>query len=270
MPSPEAAPAPDGSPDDRRMTVGEHLEELRRRVLLALLYWVACSCVVGWYASPLMGIVLEPTMEALQATGQVTRMIYLKPTDSFGVVFKVVLILGAFVSSPFVARELWGFVAAGLYGRERRMVQWAAPVSFLLFVGGSVFFYYGVLPPALRFLYDYGRDFFPWNPAFRIESELNVADYVSFFLWMSLSMGLVFQLPLVMWFLSLLGIADAGSMAKYQRHFILGATIGAAVLTPTGDALTLCLFMLPILLLFYCGLAAVWLRERASGPRRPA
>jgi sec-independent protein translocase protein TatC len=264
MSPPSPVKSADSSPDEKRMTIGEHLEELRRRVLWAVGYWAVCSFVAAWYGNPLMAMFLEPTMQALEATGQDARMAYFSPTESFGVNFKVILIVGAVFASPLVAWELWGFVAAGLYGREKRMVQWAAPISFLLFLGGAAFFHWGVLPAALEFLYSFGREYFPGSTTWRVESVINVQQYVTFYLWMSLTMGVIFQLPLVMFFLSLLGLARASSFAKYQRHFILGATVVAAVITPTGDALTLSLFMLPILALFYIGLIGVWLRERIS------
>lgn len=250
------------------MSIFEHLEELRKRVLYATIYWIACSCVVGYYGDGLMGILLRPFMDALEATGQPTRLVYTEPTASFAVVFKVVLILGAFVASPFIAWEIWGFVASGLYGKEKRAVALAAPISFLLFAAGAVFFYLWVLPPAVGFLFDTGRDFFPENPGWQVVQMPDVPKLVSFFLWMALSMGLVFQLPLVMYFLSVIGLVDAKGFAKYQRHFILGATVGAAIITPTGDAVTLTLFMIPILALFYLGLLAVWVRERGAGARR--
>src|SRR5690349_22513659 len=110
------AAADDSPPSDRRMSIFEHLEELRKRVFFAVLYWVACSMVVGFYADGLMGLVLRPYMEALVAAGQKPQMIYTEPTASFAVVFKVVLILGAFVAAPFIFWEIWGFVASGLFG----------------------------------------------------------------------------------------------------------------------------------------------------------
>jgi sec-independent protein translocase protein TatC len=250
------------------MSIFEHLEELRKRVLYSVIYWILCSCVVGYFADGLMGIVLRPFMEALVESGQQPRMIYTEPTASFAVVFKVVLILGAFVAAPLVFREIWGFVASGLYGKEKRLVVFVAPLSYLLFAGGAVFFYLWVLPPALRFLYGYGRGFFSENPEWAVVQLPNVPDAISFYLWMSLSMGLVFQLPLVMYFLNAAGIVEAKSFVHYQRHFILGATVAAAIVTPTGDAVTLFFFMLPILALFYLGLLAVLLRERGQRTRR--
>ena len=250
------------------MTIGEHLEELRKRVLWALVYWVACSCVAGWYSDGLMGLLLTPFLEALERTGQPTQVVYLQPTDSFTVVFRVILIAGAFLASPFVAWEIWGFVGKGLYGREKRWVLITAPISFLLFAAGAVFFYMAVLPPAVEFLYSYGRDFFPPGSPWKVVQMPSIPEAVAFFLWMALSMGLVFQLPLVMFFLNLLGLVEGRSFVKYQRHFVLAATVAAAILTPTGDAVTLSLFMLPILALYYLGLGAVFLRE--AGKRRPA
>lgn len=251
------------------MTIGEHLEELRRRVLWAVVYWLLCSGVVAFYSDGIMGVILRPFMQALENAGMPTEAVYLQPTDSFAVVFKVILILGAFIASPFISFEIWRFVAAGLYGREKRKVLLAAPLSFLLFAAGAVFFYLYVLPPAVDFLYNYGRDFFEDQPGWVVVQKPNIPDAVSFFLWMSLSMGVVFQLPLVMYFLSALGIAGTGTFLRFQRHFILGATVAAAVITPTGDAVTLTLFMLPILGLFYLGLLAVFLRERAAGKATP-
>lgn len=178
------------------MSIGEHLEELRKRVFFSLIYWVAASAVAGWYADGLMGILLRPFMEALERTGQPTEFVYLQPTDSFTVMFRIVLILGAFLASPFVFWEIWGFVGAGLYGKEKRVVLLAAPISFLLFVAGAVFFYLWVLPPAVDYLYSTGRGFFPDRPDWVIVQKPNIPDAVSFFLWMALTMGIVFQLPL--------------------------------------------------------------------------
>ena len=251
------------------MTVFEHLEELRKRVGYALLYWVLCSCVAGFHAEGLMGVLLRPFMEALEASGQPAVMVYLGPTASFAVIFKIILIAGAFLAAPFVFWELWGFVAAGLYGREKRLVLLAAPLSYLLFAGGAIFFYAFVLPAALDFLIGYGLDFFPERPDWKVQQTPNVPEAVSFFLWMSLSMGLVFQLPLVMVFLHRIGMVSAGAFFRFQRHFILGATVGAAIMTPTGDAVTLVLFMVPILALYYIGLLAVWIRERGSAGSAP-
>ena len=251
--------------DLTRMTIGEHLEELRKRLFYAVLYWMACSAVAGWYAEDLMGLVLRPFLVALENAGQPTVIVYLQPTDSFTVLFKVVMILGAFLASPFIAWELWGFVGAGLHSKEKRWVVVSAPLSFLLFAGGALFFYLWVLPPAVDFLYSSGMNFFPDRPEWRVVQMPSIPDALSFFLWMSLSMGLIFQLPVVMFFLNVMGLVSARTFLRLQRHFILGATVASAVITPTGDAVTLTLFMLPILALFYLGLLAVWIRERTTG-----
>ncbi|MHC4821341.1 MAG: twin-arginine translocase subunit TatC [Planctomycetota bacterium] len=257
-----ATTRPDVAPDERRMTIGEHLEELRKRVTWALVYWLIATLATAYWANELMGIVLTPFMEALQATGQTPKMIWLHPADSITVVFKFIAILGAFFAAPFITWEIWGFISAGLYGREKKMVRLVAPISYLLFASGTLFFYLFVLPQALTFLFEYGHGFFKWQPEWATEHSLNIKDSISFYLWMSLSMGVVFQLPLVMYFLNVIGLMEAKSFSQYRRHFILGATVVAAVVTPTGDAVTLSLFMIPIIGLFELGLLAVRLRER--------
>ena len=153
---------------------------------------------------------------------------------------------------------IWGFVAAGLYPHERKWIEVFAPVSYLLFLAGLAFLYFLVMPIALRFLFDFGTQ--PWLPEKLgqagpvIQNVPQVGKYLSFYITMSLIMGLVFQLPLIMLFFIATGILTPGFFRKYRRHFIVGAVAALAVLTPTGDAATLGLVTLPVILLYEGGI----------------
>jgi Tat protein translocase TatC len=241
-----------------RMTVGQHLEELRRRVLRSVLYLAGALALCFFLNDRILGFVLRQPYEVLRSLGHLDpKLPVLSPTEMFLTWLKVGFVAALLVASPFIARELWGFVAAGLYPREKKWVRIFGPFSYLLFLGGVAFLYFLVLPTALRFLYSFGYDIqipgVPENTAVLIPMP-DLAKYVSFYITMSLIMGLVFQLPLVMLFLTATGILSPAFFSKYRRHFIVGAIVMLAIFTPTGDALTLLLVSLPVLLLYEGGI----------------
>jgi sec-independent protein translocase protein TatC len=158
------------------------------------------------------------------------------------------MVAALLIASPLIARELWGFVGAGLYPGEKKYVRLFAPISYLLFLGGVAFLYFAVLPQALNFLYSFGLD-----PAYH-EMKPQYSDYVSFYITMSLIMGLVFQLPLIMLFLITTRLVSPATFSKYRRHFIVGAVVLLAIVSPTGDAVTLLLISAPVIILYEGGL----------------
>lgn len=243
------SPADDQPSGFRRMTISEHLEELRSRMIRALLYLGLGLIVCLIFNDSVMRFILNQPVRVLTDLGQEAKLVYYSPTEGFVVWLKLALIVAAVLSSPLMARELWGFVAAGLYPHEKRYVQLFAPVSYLLFLGGVAFLYFVVLPTALRFLFDFGM-----IQGIPIVNQPRVSDYLAFYIVMSLLMGLVFQLPLVMLFFMAVGILDVSFFRKYRRHFIVGAVAVMAVVSPTGDAPTLILISVPVLLLYEIGI----------------
>lgn len=241
-----------------RMSVGQHLEELRRRVLRSVLYLTGALVLCFVLNEHILGFVLRMPYEVLRSLGHLEpKLPVLSPTEMFLTWLKVAFVSALLVASPLIARELWGFVAAGLYPREKKWVRIFGPFSYVLFLGGVAFLYFVVLPPALRFLYSFGYDIrIPGvsGDAAVVIPMPDLAQYVSFYISMSLIMGVVFQLPLVMLFLSFTGILSPTFFARYRRHFIVGAVALLAILTPTGDALTLVLVCLPVLLLYEGGI----------------
>ncbi len=265
---PAAAPGPalggtvvprdEAGPEGRRMTVAEHLEELRSRVIRSLLYLAGALVLCLIFNDYIMGAILRQPYLVLKELGYRTpRLQYLGPSEGFITWLKLALVASLVIASPLMAREIWGFIAAGLYPHEKRWIRIFAPLSYLLFLGGVAFLYFLVMPTALRFLFDFGTrpHLFGIETADRvIEYVPQVSRYLSLYIVMSVIMGIVFQLPLIMLFFISTGIISTAFFRKYRRHFIVGSVAVLAVLTPTGDAATLVLVSLPVVLLYEGGI----------------
>jgi sec-independent protein translocase protein TatC len=252
MASEDDEEAPDS---DRPMTLAEHLDELRKRLFRAIL--VAAVFVVGcaFYEQELLGILLMPAQRVLKQTPG-GAIVATEVGEMFFTGMKVDIVAGLFFAGPIVLWILWGFVARGLYPHERKWVHVYAPVSYVLFLGGCLFFYFVIQPFTLEVLLKYhaGDVVTPAGEQVPIEMKLRVAQAVSFFLSMTLVTGLIFELPLVMLFLQALRITTWRTFSQYRRHFFFGMLVLSALITPTGDAFTLGVFMVPMLLLFEGGL----------------
>ncbi len=239
------------------MSLGAHLEELRRRLIRAIVWLVLGTIVAYAFSNELMALIAHPVVEALKSGGTVRgELVATEVGTKFFTALKASVVFGMFLSGPFVLAELWGFVSPGLYPKERRWIVLSAPLSYVLFAAGGVFFYLVVQPVMLTFFIDFGRE----RPDLIFGLELPVREMIDigrwFTLWlgMALIMGVIFQLPLLMVGAQLTGLVDARTFAAYRRHFIVGSVIAAAIITPTGDALTLAMTMVPILVLFELGL----------------
>jgi sec-independent protein translocase protein TatC len=170
---------------------------------------------------------------------------------SVSAIMKLSAIVGFFFASPYIARELWGFVSAGLYPQERRYVVAFAPISFLLFVLGCVFGYFLLIPYALYAMVT-------MMPLDKIAPVLGIAEYLGFMMTLTIILGLVFQLPLVMVFLTKVGVVPSRSYRGWRKHAILANIVFAAVLSPP-DLMSMAIFALPMLILYEIGVwCSVW------------
>jgi sec-independent protein translocase protein TatC len=182
-----------------------------------------------------------PIVFALKNHNLPTNLVYTNPTDPFNMYLKISLIMGIFVASPFVLYQVWAFIAPGLYKNERRYV---APFMFStvgLFVAGGYFAYRMVYPAALDFLIDYSKQFTPM---------ITINEYTTLFMTIVLGLGVVFEMPILVFFLALFGILSAGFMWKNFRYSILIIFIIAAVITPTTDIMNMCIFAAPMIVLY--------------------
>ena len=246
--------------DGPRMSLGEHLDELRRRIILSLLGLLVTTVAALALGSHLVEFFRLPYERAMEAVGHTPDLKVLGIADGFTTYLKMALIAAAVFASPWIFYQIWLFVAAGLHQKERRAVLCAVPFSAALFVAGTLFFMFVVAVPVMRFLIGI-------NDWLGVETDLTFKSHVSFVARMVLVFGLAFQLPLVVLVLGMAGIVTGRALRRYRRHVIVGALIAAAILTPPDPVSQLCL-ALPLWLLYELGVVLVWLLVSKAKQRR--
>jgi sec-independent protein translocase protein TatC len=247
---PEHSP-PENDQDGGRMSFFGHLIELRKRLIYSVAA-VLVGTVVGLALSErAIGLITVPMMDALRAVHMEDRLYYTSPTGAINIIIKVGLYLGFVVASPVILYQVWLFIAPGLYKHERKAATVFLVSSVSLFLTGIAFCYFILLPYTLRFLIGFNLPYF--TPL------ISINEYWDLVLILMLGMGLIFQTPILVFFLALFGIVTPGFMLRNFRYAILIIAIVAAVVTPTPDALTMLVFMTPMIALYglSIGVAAV-------------
>lgn len=227
-----------------QMSLLEHLEELRKRIFHAL-GAVAVAFFVAWPFSGRIYAFLARPIEELLPEG--TKLVFTGVTDPFILYVKVAVLSAIFLSSPYVIYQLWRFVSPGLYRRER---LYALPFVFFasfFFLAGGAFAYYVAFPFAAEFLLGVGE---------RFEPMLTIERYFRFLLTIILGLGLMFELPVLIFLLSQLGLVTPRFLLRNFRWAVLIIFVAAAVITPTPDVVNLCLFALPTIALYLLGIGA--------------
>ncbi len=237
-----------------RMTLLEHLEELRKRlfVCVAAVFvtflgcWTVSRQIFHWLEKPI-----------LRFLPQGDKLAFTALADPFMLYIKVALLAGIFVASPIILLQVWLFIRPGLYPRERRMVWPFIFFTTAFFLSGGYFGYRVAFPMVVRFLLGVGSDF---------KQVVTIQSYFSMMSKILLGLGLVFELPILVFFLARLGLVTARMMIKGLRWAILAIFIVAAIITPTPDIATQTVFAVPMILLYLLGIvvAAVFGRKRDS------
>src|SRR6266704_857848 len=181
----------------------DHLEELRRRIVYSIAAVALGFFACWWKVEKIYEIMQRPIMDALRNNGMSEKLVYLNPTEPFNLYLKVAFLAGLFLTSPFVLYQVWLFISPGLYRHEKRYVFPFMFSSVALFLTGGIFGYKVVYPAALNFLIEYGKQFQPM---------ITIGEYTDLFLTIIIGMGLIFELPILVFFLSLMGIVTAGWM----------------------------------------------------------
>jgi sec-independent protein translocase protein TatC len=238
------------------MPLVEHLRELRRRLLIAAAA-VLFGAVIGYAAFPIvLDALLRPyctVLAGIDPTGD-CRLIALSPIDPFLVRLRGALLLGAVAAAPIVLYQAWRFVLPGLTGRERRYALPFVLGSQMMFALGLVFAA-TVIPQGLRVLLAMGGE--------SIVPMLAAGEYLSFVLAMALAFGLVFELPLVLILLALLGVVTASGLSTARPYAVVAMFTLAAIVTPTVDALSLLLVALPMIVFYEVSILVARLIERS-------
>jgi len=234
------------------MTLIEHLIELRRRVIISALAVVVGIIVCAVFWEDILGWLLAPARERTPDF-QVSSF---SPTDRIAILFRIALYGGLLVASPVVVYEILAFVVPGLTPRERRLVLPVLFGSAVFLLGGMAFAYWIILPASLGFLLDFGSE--------NIQNVIGIRQYVDFVTRIVFWVGVSFELPMLMMFLSRLGIATPGKLLGLWRYALVVVFIIAAVVTPTPDPLTQSLVAGPLFVLYFVGIVRAW----AARPRQ--
>ncbi len=267
MPELETPPLEtDQDEKDTMPTMGflDHLEELRKRIVYSIISVAVGFGICWWKVEKIYDFIQRPIMDALQKNGMAEKLVYLNPTEPFNLYLKTAALAGLFLTSPFVLYQVWLFISPGLYRKEKKYVIPFMVSTIALFTCGGYFGYKIVYPAALNFLIDFGKQFKPM---------ITINEYTSLFLSIVLGMGLIFEMPILVFFLSLMGIISAGFMWKNFRYSILVIFIIAAIVTPTTDILNMCIFAAPMIALYAISIGVAWLvhpKQRAARKAKQA
>jgi sec-independent protein translocase protein TatC len=231
------------------MSLLEHLEELRKRILWSIVA-LAVAFVPCWvYVQQIFDFLAAP----IQRIQPGIRLAFLGLTDPFIMYFKVAALTALFVASPVVLYQVWSFIAPGLYRRERMLALPFVLFTTFFFLAGGAFAYYVAFPFAAKFLLSMGENF---------QAVITIEKYFGFLLTVILGLGLMFELPIFILLLSLIGVVTPRFLLRYFRHAVVVIFIVAAIITPTPDYVNLCIFALPAIGLYLLGVGAAFVAER--------
>lgn len=231
------------------MSLLQHIEELRRRLIYCVAAVAVCFGVGWWYADKIFAKMSVPIKQALTNHGYDSQLVVTSPTDAFNLYLKIGLIVGIFVASPIILYQIWMFISPGLYRHEKRFMLPFLFLSVGLFLGGGIFGYKIVYPVALDFLIGYSKDFKPMMLAH---------TYTDLFLTIILGLSLIFELPIVLGFAAMMGVVTAKFLFKHIRGAVFLCFVIAAVLTPTTDIMNMTIYAAPMVLLYVLSIGIAW------------
>lgn len=226
-----------GETEENEMSFFDHLEDLRNRIVFSVIGIVLGCILAGFFINQIMELVL-----LRPATKAGLELQNLRPFGQPFLYFKVILVVGIILSIPWTLYQIWKFVAPGLYGHER---NWAGRITFFTtfcFLAGVAFAYFGMIPGMMNFTVSFGTS--------KIKNIIDVTEYFGFITTTILAAGLVFELPMISYVLSRVGILTPEFMRKYRRHAYIIILIIAAVLTPSPDPINQLIFAVPMVILY--------------------
>ena len=269
--TPPPPPPPDGDEEDDgmlRMSFMEHLEELRTRIIRALYGFGVVFLLCVFFSDQLFNLIMAPGRAAMKATGIAgAGFILIDPMEGFQIVWVwTPVVASLFLGSPWILWQVWGFISPGLYQREKK---WAIPFvvgTAGLFILGGCFGYFIAFRYGMAFLFGITKNM-------DVIPQITIENYFDKFVDVMLGIGLVFELPVMLVFLTLLRVVSPSFLLNHSRYAILAIVIVAAIVTPTPDVFNLMLFAVPMCMLFFLGIFLSYLlvlkREKQRFPWKP-
>lgn len=243
----ETAPLEEPDHELPKMTFLEHLEELRKRLV-----YVAIALAVGfflcWQFADRIFLLLQQPLAQFLPPGD--KLVYTRLTEPFVLYMKVAFYTGIFVASPVILLQVWLFIAPGLYSRERRYAIPFIVMATLFFVGGGYFGWRFILPATCKFFVETGREF---------QQMIKADEFFSFASTIILASGLVFETPILIFFLARLGIVTPAFLLQKFKWAVVLAFVVSAIVTPTPDVVTQTALALPMIGLYLMGIGISWL-----------
>jgi sec-independent protein translocase protein TatC len=236
-----------------KMSFLEHLDELRKRIVRSCLAVAVGILVTFAFINPIFNFILAPTRKALPPG---VKLIYTQPGEAFSLYITVALIAGAVVAAPYIMYQVWMFIAPGLYSNEKRMAIPFVLFTTIGFVAGALFNHYVSFPFMMAFFASFNTPDLAFMP--------KLEDVFGLYTKMLIGMGLVFQMPTIVYFLARIKLITARFLAKNFKYAFLIIFIVAAVITPTGDMMTQAIFAAPMVGLYLLSIAIAWI----VGPKR--
>jgi sec-independent protein translocase protein TatC len=244
---------------DEKIPITEHLDELRKRIIISLIALVISFGICFYFSETIFKLLVLPLNSTLKFslkmpfviiknTNPSQGLVFLAPAEALWMHIKISLISGFVISSPIIFYEAWRFVSPGLLTKEKKYALPFVIITTSLFLMGAVFCFIIVLPFAIKFLLTYKTE--------TIKPMLSVGRYIDFCLKFIIAFGAIFQLPVILVFLTKTGIVTPDFLSKNRKYAILLAFVIAAILTPTPDAFNQTIMALPMILLYEAGIWA--------------
>jgi len=230
------------------MSFLEHLDELRKRIVQSLIGVVVGVGLGFFFINPIVNFILTPTWHVLPPG---SRMIYTQPGEAFGLYIQIGLIVGVILASPWIMYQVWLFIAPGLYANEKKLAVPFVLMSTIGFVGGALFNHYIVFPFMMSFFASFNTADLIFMP--RLE------DVFDLYSKMLIGMGLVFQMPTIVFFLAKMRLVTARFLLRNAKYAVLVIFIVAAVITPSGDMIMQTIFAAPMLVLYALSILIAWI-----------
>ena len=232
------------------MSFFEHLEELRVRLLRAILGLLVATGICFYFSDDIYGWLAKPLTDTLRSLNLPDKLVYTNPIDPFNLYIKLSLVAGIFLASPYILYQLWLFISPGLYRHEKRYVWPFVGLTSGLFISGGLFAYKLAFPPALRFLVEFGHRFQPF---------ITIDQYLKLVTTIILGVGLVFEMPVLILLLSIFGIVTPKFLLKNIRYAILITAVLAAAIAPTPDLATVFILWIPMVALYFFSIGLSWI-----------
>ena len=227
---------------DPSMPLRSHLDELRRRLMIAALSVLVTTVISFVFYKQIIEFLLGPASAITDTPG---RLVFIEVTEMFGVMMKVSLVSGLVIALPIIVYQIIKFASPGMTAKEQRYLFAFMPAILISFVAGAAFGYFVLIPPAITFLVTFGEDVA--EPMIRIGSYINLAVMLLF--WM----GVVFETPLVMYILARFGVVSPSSLSRWRRYWLVISFVLGAIITPTFDPINQTLVAVPLIVLYEVG-----------------